>query len=164
MKTQRLAVVLAALTCVLAMRPSVSAAPEHATLPYPEGYRAWQHVKSGLIGPAHKRFQSVGGFQHVYANSQATQGYRTREFPEGSVIVFEWLEMTEKDGAYAEGPVRRVDLMIKSAQRYASTGGWGFQSFVKSTTEPVADFKPQDCFDCHQKLAKDGLVLSQYRQ
>src|SRR5688572_12599799 len=129
MTVQRLFVILVALTSVLAMRPSVSAAPEATPPPFPEGYRAWQHVKTGLIGPAHKRFASVGGFQHVYANPQALQGYRTREFPEGSVIVFEWLEMTENEGAYVEGAVRNVDLMVKDAQRYASTGGWGFQRF-----------------------------------
>lgn len=164
MTIQRLFVVLVALTSVIAMRPSVSAAPDATPPAFPEGYRTWQHVKSGLIGPAHKRFASVGGFQHVYANRQALQGYRTREFPEGSVIVFEWLEMTENEGAYVEGAVRNVDLMVKDAQRYASTGGWGFQRFVKNTSELAATPTPQECFECHQKLAKDGLVLSHYRQ
>ena len=54
--------------------------------------------------------------------------------------------------------------MVKDAQRYASTGGWGFQRFVKNTTEPASAPAPQDCFACHDKLKEDGLVLSKYRE
>jgi hypothetical protein len=133
--------------------------------PYPDGYRTWSHVKSGIIGPAHKNFAIMGGFQHIYANEQAMAGYRTRQFPEGSVIAFEWLEMSEKEGAYAEGPRRQVDVMVKDSKLYASTGGWGFQRYVKdSKTELAAAPTPEACFGCHDKLKKDGLVLSQYRQ
>lgn len=131
---------------------------------YPEGYRGWVHVKSGLISPAHKRFPSNGGFQHIYANPKAMVGYRTRAFPEGSTVVFDWLEMRDQDGAFEEGPRRQVDVMVKDSRRFATTGGWGFQRFVKdSRTELAATPTPQECFACHEKLKKDGLVLSSYR-
>ncbi len=143
--------------------------PAQATVPYPGGYRTWRHVKSGLIGPAHAAFAVQGGFQHVYANEKAMQGYSgpagARDFPEGSVIVFDWLDMTEKAGAFIEGPRRQVDVMVKDSQRYASSGGWGFQRFAKdSKTELAAAPTPQQCFACHEKLKKDGLVLGSYRQ
>lgn len=51
-------------------------------VPYPDGYREWSHVKSGLIGSAHPRFADMGGFQHVYANAAGLAGYRSRTFPE----------------------------------------------------------------------------------
>lgn len=134
------------------------------TVAYPEGYRSWTHVKSGVISPTHKTFAVVGGFEHIYANQQAMEGYRTRTFPEGSVIAFDWLEMRDNDGAYVEGPRRQLDVMVKDSQRFASTGGWGFQRFVKdSKTELAATPTPQECFDCHNRLKKDGLVLSSYR-
>jgi len=134
-------------------------------LAYPEGYRNWVHVKSGLVSPAHKDFATIGGFQHIYANPQAMVGYRTRAFPEGSVIVFDWLEMKDKDGAFAEGARRQVDVMVKDSQRFEKTGGWGFQRFAKdSKTELAATPTPQQCFACHDRLKKDGLVMSSYRQ
>ena len=134
-------------------------------LAYPEGYRDWVHVKSGLISPAHKAFATMGGFQHIYANPQAMIGYRTHAFPDGSIIVFDWLEMKDKDGAFEEGARRQVDVMVKDSQRFAKTGGWGFQRFAKdSKTELAATPSPQQCFACHDKLKKDGLVLSSYRQ
>jgi hypothetical protein len=134
------------------------------TVPYPENFRTWSHVKSGAIGPQHKNFASVGGLHHVYANQQAMTGYRTRQFPEASVIVFEWLEWQEKDGAILEGPRRQIDVMVKDSKRYAETGGWGFQRFVKDTRELASAPTPQDCFACHNRLKEDGLVLSKYRE
>lgn len=133
-------------------------------VPYPEGYRTWTHVKSSVISPAHKNFASTGGFQHIYANAQAMDGYRTRLFPEGATIVFDWLEMTDNGGAFAEGPRRQVDVMVKDSVRFAATGGWGFQRFVKdSRTELAASPTPDQCFACHDRLKKDGLVLSVFR-
>jgi hypothetical protein len=133
-------------------------------VPYPDGYRGWAHVKSTLIGPSHPAFATMGGFQHIYANAQAMAGYRTRAFPEGAVIVFDWLELRDSAGAVTEGPRRQIDVMVKNVARYADTGGWGFQRFVgDSRTELAAAPTPAQCFACHDRLKKDGLVLSSYR-
>lgn len=155
---------LALLAGVFVWQPSFSAdAP--AIPAYPEGYRGWSHVKSTMIGPAHQNFEKMGGYQHIYANTEGVAGYRTREFPEGSVLVVDWLTLQEKDGLFAEGPRRQVDVMVKDSQRFASTGGWGFQRYVgDSKTELSTTLRPQQCFACHEKLKKDGLVLSRYRQ
>ncbi|HTJ18759.1 MAG TPA: cytochrome P460 family protein [Steroidobacteraceae bacterium] len=149
-----------ALLVALAITGSANSAD---TVPYPESFRTWSHVKSGVIGPQHKNFASLGGLHHVYANKEAMAGYKTRQFPEQSVIVFEWLEWAEKDGAILEGPRRQIDVMVKDSKRYAQTGGWGFQRFVKDSRELAAAPTPQDCFACHNQLKEDGLVLSKYR-
>ena len=131
---------------------------------YPEGFRNWTHVKSALIGPGHKNFASNGGFEHVYANAEGMAGYRTRVFPEGSIVVVDWLEMRDDAGALLEGPRRQVDVMVKDSKRFAGSGGWGFQRFVKdSKTERAAAPTPTECFTCHNSLKKDGLVISSYR-
>jgi hypothetical protein len=141
-----------------------AAADDAATVAYPQDFRSWSHVKSGVIGPQHQNFASLGGIHHVYANPEAMAGYRTRKFPEQSVIVFEWLEWREQDGAIEEGPRRQVDVMVKDSQRFAATGGWGFQRFVKDSQERASAPTPQQCFACHNQLQKDGLVLSKYRE
>jgi Cytochrome P460 len=163
MKRVTLPVVVAIACSVVLWRQSVFAEAA-APVAYPENYRSWSHVKSGAIGKEHKNFAALGGFQHIYANEQAMAGYRTRQFPEGSVIVFDWLEMREQDGAFVESTRRQVDVMFKDSQRFAATGGWGFQRFAKdSKTELAAAPTPQQCFACHDQLKKDGLVLSHYR-
>ena len=148
---------------ILILLASQTAPSDQVT--YPDGYRTWTHVKSTMVGPTHKNFAMLGGFQHIYANEAAMTGYRTRNFPEGSVIAFDWLELTENNGAFAEGPRRQLDVMVKDSKRFASTGGWGFQRFVKdSKSERASTPSPQDCFACHDRLKKDGLVLSALRQ
>ena len=159
MKPTILLFLLASLGSVLARQPG-----RGAPVAYPDGYRNWAHVKSGLVSPAHTRFASIGGFQHIYANPEGMSGYRTRSFPEGSIVVFDWLEMKDNQGAFEEGPRRQVDVMVKDSLRFATTGGWGFQRFVgNSKTELAVTPTPQQCFSCHDKLKKDGLVLSSYR-
>jgi len=154
----------ASLISVISWHASVSVDTD-AAVAYPEGYRNWVHVKSNLISPGHKLFATLGGFQHIYANPQAVVGYRTRSFPEGSVVVVDWLDMKDTNGAFEEGPRRQVDVMVKDSKRFATTGGWGFQRFVKdSKTELASTPTPQQCFECHEKLKKDGLILSSFRQ
>ncbi len=148
---------------VVAWRPTDAPQP-FAPVVYPEGYRSWAHVKSTTITSAHQNFARMGGFQHFYANAKGMEGYRTRVFPEGSVVVVDWLQMDEKDGVLREGSRRQVDVMVKDSVKFAETGGWGFQRFAKdSKTELAAAPTPAQCFACHTALKKDGLVLSSYR-
>ena len=162
----RVVVFVPALSALVLSVLAQSPAPNRtAAVAYPDGYRTWTHVKSSLISPSHANFAINGGFQHIYANAEAMRGYQTRTFPEGSIIAFEWLGMTDAQGAYAEGPRRQLDVMVKDATRFAATGGWGFQRFMKdSKTERSTTLTPDQCFACHTKLQKDGLVLSSYRQ
>lgn len=163
MRVVSLLLTLGVLVGILAWRPAGSGQAA-APVPYPEGYRGWTHVKSTLIGPGHPRFASVGGFQHFYANAEAMRGYRSRAFPEGSIVVVDWLELRDSAGAVTEGPRRQVDVMVKDSMRYSASGGWGFQRFVKdSRTEHSATLTPPQCFACHDKLKKDDLVLSTYQ-
>lgn len=145
--------------------PVDGAASAGGLVRYPEEYRGWSHVKSSLISPSHADYARLGGFQHIYANTEAIEGYRNRQFPEGSVIVFDWLEMVDTAGAFTEGPRRQTDVMVKDSARFPATGGWGFQRFVKdSHTERAEKPAPAQCFACHDRLKKDGLVLSSYRE
>jgi hypothetical protein len=131
---------------------------------YPHGYREWAHVKSALVSPAHASYATNGGFQHIYANSAALRGYRTRSFPEGSVIAFDWLAMRDNASVFAEDKRRQLDVMIRDSLRFAATGGWGFVRFAgDSRTERASAPTSQQCFACHDARKQDGLVLSTYR-
>jgi hypothetical protein len=152
----------AALTvCALALGATPTSAPPPAAVAYPAGFRQWEHVKSTLLAPGAPRFDTDGGFHHIYANPAAMRGYLSRQFPDGSVIVFDWLAMREVNGLYLEGPRRQTDVMVKDATRFAATGGWGFQRFAgDGGSQPASRPTPGQCFSCHQKRQVDGLVLS----
>ena len=138
-------------------------------IPYPTGYRQWTHVKSALVGPKSQAFATSGGIHHLYANDKAMEGYRAGHFPDGSVIVADFLETQESEsfaGITTEGSRRRVDVMIKDSKRYAETGGWGFESFKGSgqTDRMVAKEAATKCFTCHSSQKERDCVFSTYRQ
>ena len=133
-------------------------------VPYPEGYRTWVHVKSTLVGPQSSGFSVNGGLHHYYANEKAMEGYRSGHFPDDSVLVDDLLETRETDGVLAEGPRRRLAVMVKDSRRFGETGGWGFEIF-KGDGREAALMTAQAraaCFGCHTKARES--VFTKFRQ
>ncbi len=135
-----------------------------ASVPYPEGYRNWNHVKSMLILPGHPLYEAFGGIHHIYANGKAMLGYRTGEFPDGSIIIFDLLEAKFDNNTYVEGPRKVVGVMYKDSKRFKDTGGWGFEAFKGDTKERAVKNAEQDCFSCHASQESADFVFSQYRK
>lgn len=138
-------------------------------IPYPGGYRQWTHVKSTIIGPKHPAYAQIGGIQHIYANEIALEGYRTGRFPEGSILIYDFLETRENDkapGVTNEGPRRFTSVMVKASKRYAETGGWGYEEFRgdSQTDRMVAQEAATKCFACHASQKERDYVFSTYRK
>jgi hypothetical protein len=122
--------------------------------PYPTDFRKWTYVKSG---PSLAR----GGDHHIYANEQAMQGYRTGQFPEGATIVFEIVGPPGSDRLTGER--RLINTMVKNREKYASTGGWGFDEFQGPLPTPSGVLNEQAknaCFACHTSQKDRDYVFS----
>jgi hypothetical protein len=151
------------LTVALSARTFIDA-DEGALVTYPEGYRSWFHVKSALVSARHPDFERSRGFRHIYANPQAVAGYRSGTFPDGSIIVVDWLEAKDENGLFTEATRRRFDVMIKDRARFAATGGWGFERFNgDSRTERAVTSAAKQCFECHAGPGTRDLVFSRLR-
>jgi cytochrome c551/c552 len=140
-------------------------AEEGDAVAYPAQFRSWAHVKSTLVGPQSPGFAANGGLHHFYANAKGVEGYRTGAFPDGAVLVDDLLETkdTATPGVTSEGPRRRLAVMVKDSQRFAKTGGWGFEVFPGDTqTASLNADGRAACFACHQK-AKNA-VYSELRK
>jgi hypothetical protein len=156
--------VLAVLTGLLATERVVTSANADMLPPYPDGYRHWVHVKSALVSVGHADYESSGGFRHIYANEKALSGYQTGRFPEGAIIVVDWLAEQDSGGMFDEGPRRRVDVMIKDSRQYASTGNWGFERFKgDSRVDRIVKEASTECFACHATRKSTDLVFSTLR-
>lgn len=153
---------LAACACVVAAAPVLAADP---SVPYPENYRSWHHVKSMVIEEGHPLHAAFGGIHHLYANQKALEGYRNGRFPDGAVIVFDLLEASRADGAVTEGARKVAGVMHKDAKRYAATGGWGFEGFAGGdpAKRVVADKAEGACFACHAPQKDRDYVFSSLR-
>lgn len=136
------------------------------TSSFPKEFRKWAHVKSVLVGPQSNAFATEGGIHHIYANDKALEGYNSGKFPDGSVLVYDLLEIKEVAGNTIEGQTRRVDVMIKQSERYASTGGWEFMSFSgkDQNNGKLTAGRQATCAGCHADRKGHDFVFSEFRE
>ena len=144
------------------------AASEHRSKPaspiygvtLPDGYRQWELIAPSLEGEPLNELRAVVG------NPIAIQAYRTNTlpFPDGSILVkLAWKRTpsTEFEAATVPGTATTVQVMVKDAKKYATTGGWGFGRFVDG--QPVDEAQHRTCFACHQARVKDhDYVFTRY--
>ena len=137
---------------------------EEGKIDYPLEYRNWHHTKTSLIDEKHPLFEAFGGIHHIYANEKALRAVRSdSEYADGSVFVFDLLVAVAFDGGISEGKRRRLDVMEKNKRRFASTGGWGFESFTGSTQQLVEQNVVEKCYSCHESQVDKDHVFSDYR-
>lgn len=129
---------------------------------YPQTFRRWVHVGTGVIMPGGPIPESEQGMHHIFANEKAVDGYASGDFADGSIIVYELREAQQKSGVISEGERRRVDVMIKDSHLYGSTGGWRFERFwANDQTQDAIHDSGASCFACHSKANAHGFVFSQ---
>lgn len=162
---QRIASLLLVIIVLMISAVFLRAKPNGA-VSYPTGYRQWVHVTSAFIGPQSPAFAENGGIHHIYANEKAMEGYRAGRFPDGSVLVADFLETKESAGVAIEDKRRRIDVMVKDSRRFAETGGWGFEQFRgdSQTDRMVTAQSAAKCFACHAKQKEHDFVFSTYRK
>ena len=135
-------------------------------VPYPEGYRKWTHIKTGVVGPQNKNFQAAGGFHHIYANDKAMAGYETGNFPEGSILIFDVIEALDVNTNTLEGKRRKLNVMMKDSIKFKETGGWGFEEFKEDSKieRNVRHLVKVKCFNCHSQKKNSDFVFSTFRK
>ncbi len=131
---------------------------------YPEGYRTWTHVKSMVLQEGHPLYDTFGGIHHVYANEKALSALKGEGAHEdGAVLVFDLLEASAENNAIVEGGRKVVGVMQKDANKFSSTGGWGYEGFKGDTRERVVQDALSGCHSCHTSQKDSDYVFSQYR-
>lgn len=135
-----------------------------APVPYPEGFRHWERVKSYVASAENPAAPKYEGFNHVYANPQAIKGYETGRFPDGSIIVMDVIEKASTKNGIGAGKRKFIDVMIRDSQLYAETGGWGYQEFFDSSgkTGVLTTATQQKCFSCHASQKDRDYVFTKY--
>ena len=133
-------------------------------VPYPTGYRNWAHVKSMVIKPGHPLENPFQGMHHIYANKKALKGFMNGKFSNGSILVFDLLDYSNKDKTIQETNRKLVGVMHKDSRRYENTGGWGFEGFAaNSQNKRLTTDGGASCFSCHSPQSKNDYVFSTLR-
>jgi hypothetical protein len=125
----------------------------------PQGYRDWKLIAVG-------REAGLEELRGVVGNTVATDAYEKGKepFPDGTILVkLAWKHVPVKglDGAFISGKSTTVQVMVKDAAKYASTGGWGFGRFIDG--KPVDEAQHKTCFGCHEAHASaHDFVFTRY--
>ena len=137
----------------------------------PTGYREWVSVGTPLTpNDMNGGDAPFPEFHSVYINTMAWQAYqRTGKFPDGTVVVKELLSVGSKQASsgkgYFMGEFIGLEAAVKDSKRFPEEPGyWAYFSFGHSY--PLASkTKAQitaSCAACHQVLAADDMVFTQY--
>ncbi|WFU72123.1 MULTISPECIES: cytochrome P460 family protein [unclassified Bradyrhizobium] len=117
----------------------------------PDGYKQWE-----LIAPAEEA-APLDELRAVVGNQTAIEAYQAGRlpFPDGTILVkraWKRKQSPEFASATIPGAATTVQVMVKDAKKYASTGGWGFGRFVNG--KPVDEAQHRTCWGCHEARAK----------
>lgn len=132
-----------------------------ADIVFPDGYRQWFHHHSTVNMTGHEPEGNVG-IQHVYANDKALEGLKTGQFADGAQFVVDRFAYDEAGNhSLGQGKRKVIAVMLRDAQRYADTGGWGFQAF-KGGDPAVKAVKDggKACFVCHIPHADNNFLFT----
>ena len=127
----------------------------------PEGYRDWR-----VIGSSHRTDNNT--LRVILGNDAAIKAARagqTNPWPDGAILG----KLVWKDAAHPAWPQATVpgefvqaEFMVKDAEKYADTGGWGFARWKGLDQVPYgkdAGFV-QECFGCHTPVKDNDYVFT----
>jgi hypothetical protein len=159
--------------------PQGPAAAQASEIVLPEGYRDWVLISIAHVGPPQNDMRAKLG------NDIAIRAYRQGKtpFPDGTILArLAWKQapselaeppmraiLERQAGAavvekllaesHSAGPPMNVQIMVKDAKKYASTGGWGFAQFTDGKPDPV---EQKTCFACHAPGKDRDYVFTKY--
>jgi Cytochrome P460 len=158
MKRLLLFAVISVIAPVLSSNADTPMAPNGIAM-YPE-YMAWK-----VVAPSYR--EDKDHIRIITANEIAIAALHAGKnpLPDGSVLAkVAW--KTEKHPLFPTatmpGDFEQVEFMVKDAQKYKETGGWGFARFVGNELKPYgkdASFV-SECFKCHLPVANNDYLFT----
>jgi hypothetical protein len=137
--------------------PDAGAGPAYTAdgeLKFPESYREWVFLSSGLdmsysdSAMGHSMFDNVFVEPSVYREFQ-----RTGTWPDGTQLVLEARGASEKGsinkhGKFQTDEILGMEIHVKDVKRFQ--GGWGFFNFRDTGPAKMIPMSA-DCYSCHQQ-------------
>lgn len=136
---------------------TLAGAADKVTLP--KGYASWAKSGEKIENDKNSLFY---GIHYIYVDKKTLPAYQKGSgYPEGSQFVIEFFNIKDVAGKPTKGKKNMVVLMRKD-KKQAATGGWLYAGFgadgKPSGVDPV-----KNCFECHQKEAKDrDFIISRF--
>ncbi|MBA3667238.1 MAG: cytochrome P460 family protein [Sphingomonas sp.] len=140
----------------------LGASQRSALVDYPEGFRRWTHIKSGVNGPAYGPYE---GMYNIYGNAKALRGYRSGRFPDGAMLIFDLHRVRTESNGPQPAERKFIDVMQKDARRFRSTSGWGYEEFAggdRNNRVIAPDARMKRCHSCHVAQQSADSVITRF--
>lgn len=126
---------------------------------YMPDYGNWQMISIS------DRFDN-GTMRVIYGNAiamKAVKEHRINPWPNGTVFAkAAWDQLEDSSGHVTTGAFKQVEFMIKDAEKYKSTQGWGFARFKTAQLVPYGKTAmfTNECISCHAPMKDNDLVFT----
>jgi hypothetical protein len=126
---------------------------------YLAGYRNWKAISTT------ERFDN-GTVRIIFGNPIAVEAIhdgKTNPWPDGTIFAkTAWKQQKAKDGSVYAGQFVQVEFMIKDAERYADTKGWGWARWKGENLLPYGKTVKFDteCISCHRPERDNDYVFT----
>jgi len=133
--------------------------PELNGLPFDADFENWRLISTTDRGD-NNTFRFILGNDIAF---NAAQSGKVSPWPDGTRFAkIAWLQESGSDGLVHPGGFWQVELMVKDAQRYRDTDGWGWGRWRGLNLKPYGNDEHfvNECTGCHQPVRGDDYVYT----
>ena len=133
--------------------------PEFNGLPFDSDFENWHLISTTDRGDNNT-------FRFILGNGiaiTAAQSGNISPWPDGTRFAkIAWMQESGPDGLVHPGGFWQVELMVKDAQRYKDTDGWGWGRWRGIDLKPYGNDEHfvSECTGCHQPVRGDDYVFT----
>lgn len=126
---------------------------------YIPDYKNWTPISPS------ERFDN-GTMRVIFGNDIAIKAIKNKQvnpWPKGTTFAkVAWDQVADKEGHIRTGAFKQIEFMIKDAEKYHSTGGWGWARFKTPKMIPYGKdiMFSTECINCHAPQNNQDLVFS----
>ncbi len=150
---------------LLGLGCGVQAASDYPPAPngleLPKGYENWRFIASSHREDNHSLRVILGNNIAI----EAIKSGNMKPWPKGTVLaklVWKDKQHPKWEKATIPGEFLHSEIMVKDAEKYARTGGWGYARWLGKAQKPYgkdASFA-KECYMCHITAKEDDFVFT----
>jgi hypothetical protein len=138
---------------------SVAVAPSPNGIAFLPDYKNWKAIST-------TDRTDTNTLRVIFGNDVAIKAIadnRINPWPDGTTFAkVAWRQQSDENGVQQSGAFLQVAFMIKGAEKYASTAGWGWAEWVGADLKPYGDSAgfASECVACHAPLRENDYVFT----
>ncbi len=140
---------------------SIDVQPAPNGIEIPAHYKDWKLISSSMRNDKHSLRVVLGNPIAI----EAVRKHQTNPWPNGAILaklVWHVSQLSSWPQATVPGEFEQAEFMIKNAQKYSRTGGWGYARWMGMEQKPYGHDKnfSSECLACHAEVSEHDYVFT----